>query len=153
MPVKEKPIIMPEVKDMPELKSEYDGIVEMEKEIKERKAEIKDLILEIANEVNPEKRVVLDAGEFGAFDRIVSRKGGDRLDFNLLEEFLGTEKFRRLCCVKTVSYVPSQEMVDAAVVEGKIDENVVESFTGKGAISYTLKSMTLAALEKLLGSK
>ena len=153
MPTKEKPIIMPEVKDMPELKSEYDGIVEMEKEIKERKAEIKDLVLEIANEINAEKRVVLDAGEFGAFDRIVSRKGGDRLDFKLLEEYLGTDVFRELCCVKTVSYVPSPEMVDAAVVEGKIDRNVVQSFTGNGPISYTLKSMTLTALEKLLGSK
>ena len=92
--------------ELRDLKKEENGLNNAHKEAGKRLGEISDRIKDIAIVVGSTTgRVVIDAGGPGGWDRTVSRRGAG-LDPTQLEELLGTTKYRRLCCVRTVAMFP-----------------------------------------------
>ena len=133
-----------------ELKLEDDDLEVEEKVIKARRDEIKARVKEIALIAGSKnERVIIPVPGFGAWDRIVSKKG-EGLNVEKLEKILGTDKYRRLACVRTVTYVPSAEKIDAARLSGKITENQLKRAHSEGTPTYVLKKLTDKQLKKHL---
>lgn len=130
------------------LKEEDDELEESTKEMTKRRDEINKRIKEIALIVGGnDKRVILKAAPFGAWDRGVTPKG-EGIDISKLEEELGTLKFRRLCCIKEIVWKPDEDMIGVARKTGKLTDEVYNKAFTKGTPSYTLRKMTQEQFEK-----
>ena len=131
-----------------QLKKEDDVLEKTVDKATKRRKEINTRIKDIAKVAGSEKeRVILPAGEHGAWDRVVSRLGKG-LNIEILENILGVDKFRRLCCTKQVSYVPTPEKIEAARLMGKISDKMMEEAYFEGNISYSLKKMNTKQYKK-----
>ena len=130
------------------LRHEDDELEAQEAVITVRRDAIKARVKAIATAAVDEKtRVILPAGQYGAWDRIVSRRGAG-LDVRRLEELLGEQVYRKLCCIRQVTYVPAPEKIEAARLAGKLSDLVMGAATTDGELGYSLKKMSVTQLRK-----
>ena len=134
--------------ELRQLKMQDDELEGVEKRVAKERTTIKTRIKDIAKVSGSETtRVVLPAGPYGAWDRQVHYRNAG-LDLAALEELLGTDEFRRLCCVRQTHYIPSVEKIEAARLEGELTEATLAEAHTDGEAGYVLKKMTLKAFNK-----
>ena len=130
------------------LKREDDVLEDERKEIDKRRKEINTRIKDIAKvAVSDTESVVLPAGDHGAWHRVVSRYGAG-IDVLALEAEVGTDKFRKDFCIRTVTYVPSIDKIEAARTSGKLTDETIRKVSTEGDIRYTLRKMSPKQYEK-----
>ena len=125
-----------------DLKKEYDKLEKTSGVTNKRMDEIKKLVKNLASEIGGDsERVILPAGAYGAWDRVVSKIGAGT-SIPKLEEQLGTELFRKLCCVRVVTYEPSPELIAAARVKGKVTDEMLKNAEEPGTPQFSLRKMS-----------
>lgn len=131
-----------------ELESMLKEYKKLEKAVK-RMDEIKKRVKNIASVVgNDTDRVIFPLGSEGGWDRRVSLRDGG-IDLEALKEAIGEERFKKLVCVKTVTYVPSPEKVEVARQEGKLTESLLKEVYVEGNPTFSLYKMTPQQVEKV----
>ena len=135
-----------------QLKAEYDQLEEIAEATASRLNEIKAQVKRLASDLGGDtERIILPAGDRGAFDRVVS-KNGEGTSVAKLEEVLGTEQFRKLCCIKQVVYTPAPELIEASRLKGKITDAILAQAYEPGTPVFSLRKMTPKQFEKYVGA-
>ena len=117
--------------------------------IGKRRDEIKVRIKDVANVAgNKTNRVVLPAGIYGAWDRQIQHRG-EGLDTSKLEEIMGTDSYRKACCIRQVHYVPVSEKIEEAQRVGKITDEMFDFAYHKGKRTEVLKKLSAAQFGKM----
>ena len=123
------------------LKADDDLLEDQQKEISQKRDKIKDRVKNIAM-INGDvkERLILPAGAFGAFDRQVTLKEKG-INLKKLESILGSEKFKKLICIKETKYEPSQDKLNAARMSGNLTDDILAKCEEEGTPQYSLKKM------------
>ena len=133
------------------LKVEDDELEKQEKQIHERREEIKTRIKDVALKTGgAEDRVVLPTHVIGvgAWDRQVTKKKG--LDAGKLQELMGTDLYHELACVEMKEFVPSVEKIEAARREGLLTDADIQQCQVDPKPTFVLKKLTNDQVAKLL---